>query len=117
MQKKFTPTTLFPALLLCGLSGCDRQSKEPAAAVDSLSEDQKETQAISYYVEISNQLSKFGGLEDAANSYKRRNIDKGDGKGAYSPARQVLPGIRLAYPIDQRLALLNKVAAIFTIFL
>ncbi|MEC5341972.1 DUF3829 domain-containing protein [Brenneria populi] len=83
--KKFTLTTLFSALLLCGLAGCDGQSQKPTAvAASSQSEDQKETQAISYYVEISNQLNNISGLEFAANRYKRQNIDKGDGKGTYS---------------------------------
>ncbi|MCG8710743.1 DUF3829 domain-containing protein [Brenneria sp. 4F2] len=82
--KKFTLTTLFSVLLLCGMAGCDRHSEEPASAASSLSEDQKETQAISYYVEISNQLGNINGLEAAARSYIRQNIDKGSGKGSYS---------------------------------
>ncbi|QTF09181.1 YiiG family protein [Brenneria izadpanahii] len=82
--RKFTLTTLFSALLLCGLAGCDRQSKEPTTAASSLSEDQKETQTISYYVEIGNQLNNITGLEYAASNYIRQNIDKGDGKGSYS---------------------------------
>lgn len=82
--KKFTLTTLFSAFLLCGLAGCDGPGKEPTAAASSQSEDQKETQAVGYYVEISNQLNNIGGLESAASSYVRQNIDKGDSSGIYS---------------------------------